>query len=129
MTEALARTEDIQASEYAVAIKDSSICVGSVPDKAKGKKIELSWSFYDSGKRYRILAAIQKDKGGYISYCLSLPGAVSCGDTVEEAIENLREAVVGCILSYRDAGQEIPWTDASGSKDEYDFTQWIAVDV
>ena len=122
-------TEDIQASEYGVAVKDRSILVGSVPDKTKGREIELAWRCYEPGKRYRLLAAISEEEGEFVSLCLGLPGAVSCGDTVKEALENLREAVVGCILSYRDAGQEIPWADASGSKDKYDFTEWIAVDV
>lgn len=129
MTEALARTEDIQASEYGVAIEDSSIRLGPVPDRTEGKEIKLTWSSYEPGKRYRLLAAVKEEEGEFSSYCLSLPGAVSCGDSPKEAMENLREAVAGCILSYRDAGQEIPWADASGSKDEYDFTEWIGVDV
>jgi predicted RNase H-like HicB family nuclease len=33
------------------------------------------------------------DEGGYTAYVPSLPGCISEGDTVEEALENVREAV------------------------------------
>ena len=80
-------------------------------------------------KRYRVCVAVNEEDGEFASYCLSLPGAVSCGDSKKEALGNIREAVAECILSYRDMGKEIPWTEASGSKDEYDFAKWIDVDV
>ena len=70
-----------------------------------------------------------KEDGEFVSYCLNLPGAVSCGDSQAEALENLREAVEGCIESYLDAGERIPWIEPSSSKDEYDFAEWIDVDV
>ena len=34
------------------------------------------------------------DEGGYTVYVPSLPGCISEGDTLEEARENIREAVV-----------------------------------
>ena len=80
-------------------------------------------------KSYRVLAAVKKEDEDFISYCLNLPGAASCGGSVEQAIENLREAIAGCILSYRDAGEDIPWTEPSGSEEEYVFAEWIDVDV
>ncbi len=33
------------------------------------------------------------DEGGYTAYIPSLPGCLSEGDTLEEAMENIREAV------------------------------------
>lgn len=33
------------------------------------------------------------DGGGYVAYAEELPGAISQGDTLEEARENLRDAV------------------------------------
>jgi predicted RNase H-like HicB family nuclease len=33
------------------------------------------------------------DGGGYIAYAKELPGAISEGDTLEEARENLRDAI------------------------------------
>jgi len=33
------------------------------------------------------------DEGGYTIYVPSLPGCISEGDTIEEALENIREAI------------------------------------
>ena len=33
------------------------------------------------------------DGGGYVAYAKELPGAISEGDTMEEARENLRDAI------------------------------------
>jgi predicted RNase H-like HicB family nuclease len=33
------------------------------------------------------------DEGGYTTYVPSLPGCVSEGDTIEEALANIREAI------------------------------------
>ncbi|UUX92192.1 type II toxin-antitoxin system HicB family antitoxin [Methanoplanus endosymbiosus] len=43
---------------------------------------------------------IQKDEeGGYIAECPDLPGCITEGDTPDEAIENLNEAIIGCLKS------------------------------
>ena len=111
-----------EASVYIGSAGSSYIDVVSGESARKPSPREITWTL-------RLLAGLNKEGGEFVSYCLSLPGAVSCGSTRKEALENLREAVVGCILSYREAGQGIPWADASGSKDKYDFAEWIAVDV
>jgi predicted RNase H-like HicB family nuclease len=41
----------------------------------------------------------EAEEGGYIVSCLSLPGCHSQGDNVEEALENIKEAIVGCLES------------------------------
>ncbi len=35
----------------------------------------------------------ESDEGGYTAQCLELPAAISEGDTKEEALENIREAI------------------------------------
>lgn len=63
---------------------------------------------------YRIHVLISKDEDGVFSAVANnLPGAGSCGDTEEEAIENLKEAVQGIIASYQDAGGLIPWREVT----------------
>ncbi|GEM_PF-496790 len=37
--------------------------------------------------------------GGYIVECLNLPGCMSQGDTVEEAVENIGEAIAGVLAA------------------------------
>jgi len=35
-----------------------------------------------------------EDEGGYSAQCLELPGAISQGETKEEALKNMEEAVL-----------------------------------
>ncbi len=35
----------------------------------------------------------ESDEGGYTAQCLELPAAISEGDTKEEALENIKEAI------------------------------------
>ena len=43
-------------------------------------------------KKYNLTATIWKEEGVYVSKCPEL-GVASCGDTPEEALSNLKEAV------------------------------------
>jgi predicted RNase H-like HicB family nuclease len=42
--------------------------------------------------KYTILLTKQKE-GGYTAQCLEVPGAISQGETKEEAIKNVKEAL------------------------------------
>ncbi|MBM4032837.1 MAG: type II toxin-antitoxin system HicB family antitoxin [Planctomycetes bacterium] len=45
--------------------------------------------------------------GGYVVCCPTLPGCYSQGDTLDEALENIREAIELCLedmAAQRDAG-------------------------
>jgi len=46
-------------------------------------------------------------EGGYVVYCPSLPGCYSQGDTVEEALSNIKEAIQLCLEDMREAGEEL----------------------
>lgn len=56
---------------------------------------------------YRILLR-KEPEGGYTVIVPSLPGCVSYGDTIEEAIEMAKEAIAAYIESLRQSGEEIP---------------------
>jgi len=43
-------------------------------------------------KTFKFAAIIEGDKDGYYAYCPELKGCQTQGDTVEEALANLREA-------------------------------------
>ncbi len=60
--------------------------------------------------QYHALGIVERDEGKkFFSYSPSLLGAASQGDTPQEALENLKEALAGCIESYVDNGEKIPW--------------------
>ena len=44
----------------------------------------------------------QADGGGYLAYTEELPGAISEGETIEEARENLRDAVEELLAANRE---------------------------
>jgi len=55
------------------------------------------------------LAVIEKGADGSFSvYVPDLPGCVTCGDTIEEARELIREAIRSHIESLRDHQEAIP---------------------
>lgn len=44
-------------------------------------------------KNYRFSIIIEKDKDGYFVFCPELQGCYSQGDTYEEAMENVKDAI------------------------------------
>ena len=56
---------------------------------------------------YRVLLR-KEQEGGYTVTVPSLPGCVTYGDTVEQAIEMAKEAVEVYVESLREHGEDIP---------------------
>lgn len=56
---------------------------------------------------YRILLR-KEPEGGYTVTVPSLPGCVTYGETVEEAVEMAKEAIEAYLESLREHGEEIP---------------------
>jgi predicted RNase H-like HicB family nuclease len=48
------------------------------------------------------------EEGGYWAEVPSIPGCASQGETVEELMDNLREAITGCLSILADAPLESP---------------------
>jgi len=58
--------------------------------------------------RYRILIN-QDEDGMYCAECPSLPGCVSQGKTRMEAIENIKDAMMGYIISLNKHKEPVPF--------------------
>ncbi|MEX0762635.1 MAG: type II toxin-antitoxin system HicB family antitoxin [Dehalococcoidia bacterium] len=43
--------------------------------------------------KWRVVLEYDPETEGYAAYCPELPGCASAGDTQEEAIENIKEAI------------------------------------
>ena len=82
-------------------------------------------------KGHKIHLLTTKDETGvYSAIALNLPGAGSCGDTEDEAIENAREAIRAVIETYEYGGEDIPWKDSSAEEIPFGAKQkWIIVHV
>ena len=51
------------------------------------------------------------DEGRYVAECLDLPGCLSEGETLEDALENINEAIIGCMKSrLKSAGEKLKIT-------------------
>jgi predicted RNase H-like HicB family nuclease len=61
--------------------------------------------------RYTVL--IYPDDGAYSVVVPSLPGCVTWGSTLDEAIASARDAIEGHVAALRDTGQEVPEEGAS----------------
>ena len=48
------------------------------------------------------------EEGGYWVEVPALPGCFSQGETVEEALKNVREAIEAHLQALREEGQEVP---------------------
>ncbi|WP_447974930.1 type II toxin-antitoxin system HicB family antitoxin [Nitrospira sp. Kam-Ns4a] len=60
-------------------------------------------------KVYDFKVILEPDEtGGYVVTCPSLPGCYTQGETVEEALKNIREAIELCLEDTRAQGEEIP---------------------
>lgn len=46
--------------------------------------------------------------GGYVVSCLELPGCYSQGETVEEALENIKEAILLTLEDLTESGEPMP---------------------
>lgn len=61
-----------------------------------------------SMRSYRFSVVIERDKDGYFAFCPELQGCYSQGDTYEEALENIRDAVHLHLEDRLESGEEIP---------------------
>ncbi len=47
-------------------------------------------------------------EGGFTITCPALPGLITEGDTLEEALSNVSDALLALLEAYQEAGREIP---------------------
>ena len=59
-------------------------------------------------KVYDFKVFIEPDEtGGYVVSCPSLAGCYSQGETIEESLENIKEAIMLCLEDMKSAGEKI----------------------
>jgi len=59
-------------------------------------------------KNYELQVVIEQDEDGvYIASCPALQGCYTQGDTFEEAIENIKDAIKMCLEELREEGKKI----------------------
>jgi predicted RNase H-like HicB family nuclease len=48
------------------------------------------------------------EDGSYVAECPAIPGCISEGDTVEESLANIKEAIEGCLESLAARHEPLP---------------------
>lgn len=57
---------------------------------------------------YRFTVVVEWDEGGYFAFCPELQGCYTQGDTYEEALENIKDAIRLHVEDRLGSGEEIP---------------------
>ncbi len=58
--------------------------------------------------RYRFSVIIEKDKDGYFAFCPELQGCYTQGNTYEDVLENIKDAIKLHVEDRIDEGEEVP---------------------
>jgi len=59
-------------------------------------------------KVYRLSTVIEKDAEGYFAFCPELQGCYSQGDSYEDVLGNIRDAIRLHIEDRLDSGEDVP---------------------
>lgn len=61
---------------------------------------------------YRFAVVIEKDGEGYFALCPQLQGCYTQGDTYEDAVENIKDAIRLILEDMQASGEEVPGFDS-----------------
>lgn len=67
--------------------------------------------------------------GGYSAHALNLPGVVSQGETLREALANIAEAFRAAVSYYLESHVAIPWGQVDVERSQNSQERWILVDA
>jgi predicted RNase H-like HicB family nuclease len=59
---------------------------------------------------FKVLIEPDEEAGGFVVTCPSLPGCYSQGETIDESLANIREAIELCLEDLAELGQPVPDT-------------------
>jgi len=71
----------------------------------------MDWAEDISMKNYRFSVIIEKDKDGYYAYAPDLQGCYSQGDSYEEVVENMKDAIRLHVEDLVESGEGIDVSD------------------
>jgi predicted RNase H-like HicB family nuclease len=97
------------------------------PEEREGTVIR--WAAYEGGVYCCEVRLCEEVNGGFSACVPRLPGVASEGETREEVLENIKEALTGAIETYRDDGQPIPWKHDEAPLQSNEIARWVVVHV
>lgn len=63
-------------------------------------------------RSYRFSVIIERDQEGYFAFCPELQGCYTQGETYEEALLNIKDAIRLHVLDRLESGEEIPQSES-----------------
>jgi predicted RNase H-like HicB family nuclease len=63
-------------------------------------------------QNYRFSVIVERDKGGYFAFCPELQGCYTQGDSYEETLKNIKDAIRLHVEDRLSSGEEIPKLDS-----------------
>lgn len=58
--------------------------------------------------RFTVILTPDLEDGGYVAECPVIPGCISEGETLEEALRNIKNALEGCLETLAERGEPLP---------------------
>jgi predicted RNase H-like HicB family nuclease len=87
-----------------------------VPVAREPLRYPLDWIVHPKGTyRFPVILSPEGD-GGFSVRVATLPGVASQGETEEEALANIKDAMEGTLASYSAHGEKIPWREEEKAK-------------
>ena len=110
----------------------NDVRAGGFPEQGEVPAVPVVWNTFEPGsKRMCRVWILAEDGGGFSALAPHLPGVASQGDTLDETIDHVREALVGALESYREHGEAVPWRAEEAQLDpglELELDLWIELD-
>ncbi len=58
--------------------------------------------------KYTVILTPDEEDGGFVAECPAIPGCVSEGDSIDEALRNIQEAIEGCLETMDEGRLPLP---------------------
>src|SRR5438477_5015304 len=92
------------------AVSVARLCPWASSSAASAARLYHGLRFRRPAMRYRILVVLEKANRNYSAYAPDVPGCIATGKTIEDTLENMREALEIHLHSMSEAGDEMPET-------------------
>lgn len=63
-------------------------------------------------RKYWFSVVIERDQEGYFAFCPELQGCYTQGDTYEEVLRNIKDAILLHVIDRLESGEEIPQAES-----------------
>jgi predicted RNase H-like HicB family nuclease len=58
--------------------------------------------------KFTVILSPDDEDGGFVAECPAIPGCVSEGDSIDEALRNIQEAIEGCLEAMNARNESLP---------------------